>query len=161
MTLQRVILEKLGDFLESKVEDQAFEDGLLEIDDIQFRVTQLQHKGQIFVALTAFICPILPIQLSQILTLAMSANHFWRGTQDATFSYDPLVEQLFLSKRFSGNAIHHLSAEEVGDAFMDLFELAHHWQTVINQLDFHSTSDIFTQKTAHALSFGIASSSLQ
>ena len=161
MKLQHLMIEKLATFLDFQPTDKLLQDGILSIDGLTVRVNQIQHADGAFVALAAAIAPIDSHHLQNVLTLAMSANHFWRGTAGATFSYDPMSEQLFLSCQFTQEEVIKLQAHQVGEAFVHLFDTAKHWQAVMTQLDFQVEQKPINARAAHALSFGMAAARFQ
>lgn len=161
MKLQHLIIEKLAAFLEFQPTEKLLQDGVLSIDGLTVRVNQIPHAEGAFVALSAAISPLDAQNLQSVLTLAMSANHFWRGTAGATFSYDPMTEQLFLSCQFTQDEVVQMKSHNVGEAFSHLFETAKHWQAVISQLDFNTELEPLNARRAHALSFGMAASRFQ
>jgi len=160
MKLQHSLIEKLGNFLDFVPDESLLKDGILHIDDLQINVSQLQLDDTASVALAAFICPVSPISLAEVLRLAMSANYCWRGTKGATFSYDPMSENLFLSLNITQTTLDTASTAQVGALFLNLFHTAQHWRAVLGQLEFHQTPDYLGQSTL-ALSLGPTARTLQ
>lgn len=160
MKYQHLLIEKLGAFLEFEPDEHCLTSGLLEVDSLKVKVTQIDQTKQSFVVISAEVFSLKSVGLKAVLALSMSANHFWRGTNGATFSYDPLTEHLFLSLRFTVEEVQKLESAQVGLIFMDLYDCALHWQAVIPQLEIHSNDD-FHSKSAHALSFGQAAARFQ
>ena len=161
MKLQHMFLEKLGEFLGFHPTEALFRDGRLTIDNLDMAVSQIHAGDHEFVALAVEIASIPPRHLQSILTLAMSANHCWRGTAGATFSFDPISEQLYLAQRFSSKDVLTLQIHEIGQEVLRLFEASNHWQAVVGQLDFAEQPLPLHGRAAHALSFGLAAARLQ
>ena len=153
MKHQHLFIDKLGSFLGFEPDRECLRGGLLEVDNLKFQVSQIDSDEMSFVVIAVEVFQIKPEALEGVLTLAMSANHFWRGTQGSTFSYDPMTRRLFLSRRFEAREVEALSDFEIGAAIMALYDSANYWQMVIPQLEIQSQEDL-DHKSAHALSFG-------
>lgn len=153
MKHQHLLIDKLGSFLGFEPDRECLKRGLLEVDSLRFQVTQIDTDEMSFVAIAVEVFQIKPEALEGVLTLAMSANHFWRGTQGSTFSYDPMSRRLFLSIRFEAREVEALPEFEIGASIMTLYDSASYWQAVIPQLEIQCQED-FDHKSAYALSFG-------
>ncbi|HBF07128.1 MAG TPA: hypothetical protein DHW71_15725 [Gammaproteobacteria bacterium] len=161
MKLQHTVLEKLGDFLEFTPDEKLLADGELTVDDVAMRVSQLGPDYDSYVVIAAKVTSLFPHNLKSVLTIALSANHCWRGTAGNTFSFDPLTEELFLSVRLMADEVNKIPSYDLGDLVLNLYEATKHWQAVVHQLDCNDNDYDFSPRTAHAMSFGLQSIQLQ
>ncbi len=161
MKLQRTVLDKLGDFLDFIPDDKLLSDGELTIENVAMRVSQLGQDNEPYVVIAARVAALNPHNMKSVMTIALSANHCWRGTSGNTFSFDPLTEVLYLSVKLSVEEVQSIKSFDLGDLVLNLYEAAIHWQMVIQQLDCNDSTTGFSARSAHALSLGMAAAKLQ
>jgi len=149
MELKQHTLKRLQRFFATNSFDEAIlleqggdESGFdLELDDVGITLTELQIHGKSSeadrstgVVIAAKVCTLAKQSCAASMGLLLSANHFWRGTRGATFSYEPLRQEIYLNHYLTRADLDSQHDAQLAELLLELHDLVVHWRVQLEQV---------------------------